>query len=165
MDSDATYRMIVSFGFFVIGAIVVGISWPLKKRQNHYDSPLLRTQPRKVEEPLIIIESPVIEPSDDSVEEEEEEEEECLICQWYDDSEMVNIIKFIERFYGQVDNQALAETVCLSYNQNIYKEGMPKLEYANVIGHIEGNHMTNDEAFAGVYGCVDCDGTTLPEEL
>lgn len=173
MDSDTTYRMIVSLGVFIIGAIVTGILWPHKKSQHHYDSPLLRrithppTTPLEVEAPSLCesplfetpvqIESHVVETEslcDNPVNERPTryEKDVCLLCQWGDNftenSAITSLLEMIDHYQGQMSNHELAEMVCLYYKDNIAKEGEShSLDRATIREHLHSNHTLNAKTY------------------
>ncbi len=135
MDSDTTYRMIVSFGLFVIGIIVTGLLWPRKTPQNHYDSPLLRVQPRIRMEEL-------------------PEKDICPLCQWKNHNDMNNkyidrILLLINRHQYTMCNHELTEMICKYYESKVYmKEGYDmKLKSSTVLEHIEGKHSLSANQF------------------
>lgn len=142
MDSDTTYRMILSSGVFIIGIIITGILWPRKVAQKHYDSPLLRVQPRDTVE-LSVIETPIVETPRD----------ECLLCHWennFNTPEITRLFEIIDRSYGQMSTHELAKMVHLYYKQKILTdESTVTLELSMVTEHLEGLHKLDAKMAIG----------------
>lgn len=146
MDSDTTYRMILSSGLFIICVIVTGIIWPRKVPQKRYDSPLLQVQPRN-----IVVETVVIEPTEVPV--TENIEIQCLLCHWennFNTREITRLFELIDRYHGQMSTPDLANMLHLYYNQQILTENSTEiLELSTVIEHLEGKHRLDTKMFIG----------------
>lgn len=143
MDNDTTYRMIVSFGVFIIGAIVTCVFWPRDKPQRHYDSPLL--QFRKVDAAVSkpeVIETPV---NDDNG-------ECCYLCQWQEKNgvsahDYGRLGEIIYNNYGQMNNSDLAKMVYLYCKENHHTGDKRMIGESTILEHLNDQHKLETKTF------------------
>ena len=138
MDSDNTYRMILSFGIFVPFVLLVGLLWPIKTPQKHYDSPLLHVKP-------------MVSPINDCISDMEIEtipdtqtviDRPCFLCLWDTtlcDQPRIRLLALIDQYHATISTNELANMIHEYYKKFIHIEGEIIPEYSEIVSHLNGH--------------------------
>lgn len=143
MDSDSTYRMIISFGIFVPFVLFTGLLWPKKRPQKHYDSPLLHVKP--VVSPVNDC-TPCVGPEIEPIQVDQSRDGECFICLWDTtlcDQPRFRLLALIDKYCGTMSTSDLANMIHVYYTQFVHQPGEIMPEYSEIVSHLNGHRISN----------------------